>query len=45
MGNFRGTYMYTDEGMKCPRFLSDMVSDDEVTEQKKAVKPPIGSQA
>jgi hypothetical protein len=43
MGNFRGTYMYTDEGMKCPRFISDMVSDEELAAQQKTVKPPIGN--
>lgn len=45
MGNFRGTYMYTDEGMKCMRFISEMVSDEELAEQKKPAKPPIGSQS
>jgi hypothetical protein len=45
MANFRGSYMFTDEGMKCPRFISTMVSDEELVAQQKTVKPPIGSKA
>jgi hypothetical protein len=37
--------MFTDEGMKCPRFISTMVSDEELVAQQKTVKPPIGSKA
>ena len=45
MGNFSGSLIYTDAGPICSKFLSVMVSDDEIAAQQKTVKPPIGSNA